>query len=501
MKKILLLILLIALSSSASFSQIKGEIYSDTANLTVYRVWGTHYERGYAYGYLANQKIMSVWNDFVVKNYSAYLPAVRALIGDPAHFTIGQNYVNEAKGILDGLGAAGADTTGLIYLDLLMVNFFTDLSGFVPFKSFAFQNCSSLMDWGAATVGTGLNGKTVISHHLDTDPVDSALVSNQVMVVHIPSEPGEQPWLLTGVAGQIVASQGVNKSGLCAFLNSVNGFNAQLSKGYEPMTITLRRALETIDINGDGLTNVNDVRYAINSNVKGYANGFIVCAAAPSTAGNDSLVGIIAELAPDAPYITYRNNTDFDSVRGDNLYAANNMIKRNNAQQYCSRYNATRQAINNTYNGVAIGSQDNWNIMKTYSTQASNLQFMQVIPENGVFKISARTYITPAFNITPQVFSLYTLFSETGIGISENTNSRNLQISVFPNPAENMLNLSAVKSFEKIKFDIIDFTGRILLSSLFTNNTSVDISGFSSGVYLIKLYADEYTVVKKFVKR
>jgi hypothetical protein len=501
MKKTLLVILFIALFSSVSYSQIKGEIYSDTANLTVYRVWGTHYERGYAYGYLANQKIMSVWNDFVVKNYSAYLPAVRALIGDPAHFTIGQNYINEAKGILDGLGAAGADTTGLIYLDLLMVNFFTDLSGFVPFKNFAFQNCSSLMDWGAATLGTDLNGKTVISHHLDTDPVDSALVSNQVMVVHLPSEPGEQPWLLTGVAGQIVASQGVNKSGLCAFLNSVNGFNAQLNKGYEPMTITLRRALETNDINGDGLTNVNDVRYAINSNVKGYANGFIVCAAAPSTAGDDSLVGIIAELAPDIPYITYRNTKDFDSVRGDNLYAANNMIKRNNAQQYCSRYNATRQAINNTYNGVGIGSQDNWNIMKTYSTQASNLQFMQVIPENDVFKISARTFITPAFNISPLVFSLYDLFSETGLGISENKVSLNLQISVFPNPAENTLNFRNSKSTVNTSFDIIDLTGRILMSSSFTNYTNVDVSEFASGVYLIKFYGNDFSSVQKFVKK
>lgn len=499
MKKLILLIFISLSTFSISYSQVNGEILSDTANLTVYRVWGTHYQRGYAYGYLAKEKIMTVWNDFVVKNYSSYLTIAKALIGDPAHFTLGTKYITEAEGILDGLGAAGGDTTGLTYLDLLMVNFFTDLSGFVPLKSMAIQHCSSMMNWGAATLGTDINGKTVIAHHLDGDVPDSALINNQVMVVHIPSEADEQPWLLTGIAGQIVASQGVNKSGLCAFLNSVNGFNAQMNKHYEPMTMTLRRALETYDINGDGLANVNDVRFAINTNINGYANGFIVCAAAPSTAGNDTLVGVVAELAPTVPYITYRNITDIDSLKGDNLYAANNMIKRNNAQEYCSRYISTRNAVNNTFDGINIGSQDNWDIMKTFSTQTSNLQFMQVIPENGTFKISARTVSTPAYDFAPTVFNLNSLFNLSGI--NEITAKSDLQVSVYPNPAENILTINSIGSLEKISFDIIDITGRILHSSTFNRNINIDISDLNSGVYIIKFFANNCSAVRKFVKK
>jgi hypothetical protein len=271
-----------------------------------------------------------------------------------------------------------------------------------------------------------------------------------------------------------------------------------MNKGYEPMTITMRRALESSDINGDGLTNVNDMRYAINSNINGYANGFIICAAAPSTAGNDSLIGVIAEIAPTLPYITYRNTKDFDSIRGDNLYAANNMIKRNNAQQYCSRYNNTRQAIN-LKNGVNISSQDNWNIMKLNSTQSSNLQFMQAIPENGVFKISARTMVVPAYDFAPQIFNLPDLFNLNGI--NENRTITNSVVSVFPNPAVNTINLVAESNSEKISFEIIDLTGRVLRSSTFSSNSIVDISGFSSGVYLIKFHSEDFTVVKKFVKR
>ncbi len=41
------------------------------------------------------------------------------------------------------------------------------------------------MSWGDATIGTCLDGKSVISRHLDWTP-DPAITENQAIVIHIP---------------------------------------------------------------------------------------------------------------------------------------------------------------------------------------------------------------------------------------------------------------------------------------------------------------------------
>ncbi|MBU0765620.1 MAG: hypothetical protein KJ607_12370, partial [Bacteroidetes bacterium] len=368
MKKYFCTLMILLISYQASISQVvNGEIISDTGRVTVVRIWGDHSERGYAYGYLCCNKILSFYTDFILPNYGSILPIAKAIIGNENYFSVDSVYVAEAQAIIDGMAAAGADTTGITYLDLFVFNFMTDLAGFYSLKGFNIQNCSSLMNWGDATAGTDLDGRSVIAHHLDALESDSAIVYNQVIVVHIPSEPDEQPWLLTGTAGQMVASQAVNSSGLSAFLNTVNGFDAEMNMAYEPVTLAIRKGIEKQDFNNDGQNNVNDIRDALSSNTNGYASGFIVCALGPSAAIEDSLIAVVAELAPQQPYVTFRTSSYSDTIAGDNLYAANSMIARNNAHQYCSRYWNVSNEINGNYNGQGIGSQDNWDIMRTKS--------------------------------------------------------------------------------------------------------------------------------------
>ncbi|OFY97929.1 MAG: hypothetical protein A2491_18255, partial [Bacteroidetes bacterium RIFOXYC12_FULL_35_7] len=411
MKKIVVIIcfFIVSVFSTVNAQPVNGEVVSDTGNIMVVKIWGTHYERGFAYGYLCSHKIFSVFSNYILPNYGGLLPLARSIIGNENYFSIDSIYVSEGKAMVAGMAAAGIDTTNISYLDLFVVNFMTDLQGFYSAKGII-QNCSSLMNWGDATLGTDLNGKAVIAHHLDASPLDTNLTNNQVVIIHVPSETDEQPWILTGTAGQMAASQALNIHGIAAFLNTVNGFNAELNKSYEPVTLAIRKGLEKTDFNNDGFHNVKDVRDAISSNVNGYASGFIVCSLAPSTAGEDSLIAMVAELAPQQPYTTFRYNNYNDSIDGDNLYASNDMVKRNNAQVYCPRYLNVSHEINTNYNGQNIGSMDNWNIMKTQSIQNINLQFIQVIPEDCVFKIAVSHYGNPAYQYSPQVFNFCELF-------------------------------------------------------------------------------------------
>jgi len=499
MKKVTLGFLLLFLWMLPSQAQsIQGEILSDSGNLKVVRVWGTHYDRGFAYGYLCEPYIMAVWDEYVVPNYGTVLPFARAIIANPGNFSIDSIFITEAQGIIDGLGAAGADTSGLSYLDLFVVNFMTDLEGFMPKAGFNTQQCSSLMNWGDATLNTDLAGKSVIAHHLDALSYDSVLAHNQVMVIHLPTESNEQAWLLTGVAGQMVASQAVNVSGIAAFVNTVNNFSATAGSGYEPMTLTLRKSLERADFNGDGLHNTNDVRAALLSNSQGYARGFVVCAIAPSSCLTDTLISMVAELAPSPPAITFRHTADVDSLIGDNLYAANEMIKRSNAQNYSSRYLQVKGAINGLYGGAGIGAQDNWDIMLDYSTQSTSLQFIQVIPEWNQFLISVSDNGLPAYHFAPQEFDLQELFSYSSVDEFGQTTSI---LKLFPNPAFETLSICFDGHTGSYPCVLTDITGRILLLIELQSGDAVDVSALSHGLYFLHINTPSGTLCGKFLKR
>ena len=500
MKKNILLIVFALFFLKISYSQqVNGYIHSDSGNVKVIKVWGTHYERGYAYGYLCANSILSVWNNFVVPNYGIYLPYAETIIDNPNNFFIDTKYISEVQGMLAGIADAGIDTTDISYKNLLIVNFITDIKAFLyKNKEIVLQNCSSLINWGDATNGTDLNGKTVISHLLDNHfCYDTAIAHNQHIVVHFPSEADEQPWLLTGTAGQIVGCQGVNNAGLSVFLNTVGGYTAIANKSYEPIGITMRKALEVNDYNNDGIHNVNDFKDAVLSNNNGYAGGFIVTSAAPSTAGNDDLIAIVAELAPQQPYITFRNNNDSDLINGDNLYAANGFIKRNNQFSFCSRYINVSNSVNYDYNSVNIGSEDNWNIMKTESNQGPNLQFIQVIPENRILKFSVYDN-NSAYELSPYIYNLDDLFL---LGNINELNYNKNEIFIYPNPViNNSFTIKSANSEILNIYEIFDINGKLVFSSTFKNKTTIDVSGFSKGFYIVKVCCNDRTFQQKLIK-
>jgi hypothetical protein len=195
----------------------------------------------------------------------------------------------------------------------------------------------------------------MITRHLDWDVVP-VLLRNQVMVIHIPTEANEQPWLLIGFAGQISVMSGVNQGGLAVMHQSMNDLvtPAQAFMYYEPITFSMRRAIERKDYNGDGRINVRDIWESISSNPGGVANNYIITGLAPSNAGNDEDIAMVAEVANTPPYYSIRHNTYPDNIPGQNLYAANAQISRNDALSYCDRY---ENVVDQLGDGIRISSK------------------------------------------------------------------------------------------------------------------------------------------------
>jgi hypothetical protein len=212
----------------------------------------------------------------------------------------------------------------------------------------------------------------------------------------------------------------------------------------------------------------------------------------------DSLIGVLVELAPQQPFITSRDVSFPDSVAGKNLYAANSMIKRDIAYDFCTRYTDVSTEINDTYGGQYIGSQDNWNIMVTKSAQNTNLQLIQVIPEDRIFKITVRDTANLAYQKNPMVFNLDDFFSTSGI--NETNAANKLSLSLYPNPVVNKLHIELNDNVKNARFEISDITGRIKYCSALKAKVDVNLSGFTSGVYLIKVFSDKSVLIRKFIK-
>ena len=396
-KNLILISFILIISNCSVAQKINGKIIKQNKYLTILKLHGTHKQRGFAYGYLLKDRVRVIYDNYIKQGFSGFLPYARKSI-ETGVFKIDKKYIIEAKAIISGMASAGADTSGFSYIDILIANSFLDFDAFT-------NGCSSLMSWGDATKHTKLKGKSVITRNMDWE-VSPLLMQNNVIVIHIPSEKDEQPWLMVGYAGQIGVLSGTNKGGLSVFQHMMYYDNQKFVEDkpkYEPIWFSLRKALEQNDFDKSGQNDVNDLRAVLTGNKEGYASGFIVSALAGSNSGADSLIALVAELAPNKPYLTFRAKKDNIKITGDNLFAANSPIKRNNEKGFCRRYFRVYKTL------LKIKSIDDsiaWEIMKEKSHLSQNLQTIQVIPENSELKLSIRKNIKQNKKQTPETYDL-----------------------------------------------------------------------------------------------
>jgi hypothetical protein len=505
MKKSIIILILFLGSSIQLFSQtVNGEILSDTNNVTIVKLWGTSEERGFAYGYLLGDKMLDeVLKEFMIPFWGDAWPAVKDLIEEGLCFHIDSVYQDEAKAMVNGAGAAGFDTTGITYIDVLAGNLWHDLGGFFT-KSKSGSFCSTFMNWNDATVGTDLDGCSVISRHADWPPA-AVLVNNAVIIIHIPSEENLQPWLMIGIAGDMAPYSGLNSSGLTLYLNGLGGqiWYPGYNLGYESIRFTFRKVLESGDYNQDSVNNMLDIYDAISSNTQGYSNGHIISALAPSTAIYDSLIALVAEVAPQEPFITFRTNSYNDTLPGDNLYAANSQIKRNNSRQYCTRY---LNIVDNMGPGTDIGSQQNWELMRDFSNGGtSNLMFMQYIPEWNQLKLSVHQNGAGAYLHDPITYDVSEFFLPP-VAITEEKMYKN-ELTISPNPMVSGTQIEYILYHNSsVNLKIIDLSGRVVatLVNKFQQQgkQKVAFNGTTlpAGIYFCVLKTNEGIQLKKMIK-
>jgi hypothetical protein len=496
---------------------VNGEILFSSENLTVIKVWGTQQEMGFAYGYLLPHKIRSVGVNGLIPLFGNYYEDARSILSDTNNFRIDSIYIIEAQAIIRGMETASPGITAdLDFIDVLLGTAADDVQDLLATSGYQGastleRSCSGLISWGEATEGTVLDGKTVVAHHNDGLPIDTCLTNNQVVIVRIPSEDNKQPWLSVVYAGDIGAYQGTNKSGISIFLQAMN-IDGTPSKGkkYEPTWFTTRKGLETRDFNDDGRENTEDFKDLPLTNPDGFASSLIFAVSAPSTEVHDSLIALMIETTHADPIYTFRANSYEDMIPGDNLYSANSSIKRKDSRLYCSRYYNVASHIGD---GMNIDSLKQWELMRDWSNQWNNYQFMQIIPELKVFKLAVRTLDTPAYQTTPMYFDLDVLFADPVTDVKDEITlpAGYVLEQNCPNPFNPSTVIGyrlTVNSYVTLK--VYDILGREVETLVDTEQPAgvyeVEFNvgtnrrfASTSGVYLYQLKAGNYTATRKML--
>ncbi|OUS01915.1 hypothetical protein A9Q86_04495 [Flavobacteriales bacterium 33_180_T64] len=96
--------------------------------------------------------------------------------------------------------------------------------------------------------------------------------------------------------------------------------------------------------------------------------------------------------------------------------------------------------------------------------------------------------------------NLDNIIASTTLDAEELTIQNEFEIS--PNPATAKLNIKLSNSFENASVIVYDVLGKKVYTKVLSNVTSsIDVSKWNSGVYLVRVYSDNQTLTKRFVKQ
>jgi len=73
----------------------------------------------------------------------------------------------------------------------------------------------------------------------------------------------------------------------------------------------------------------------------------------------------------------------------------------------------------------------------------------------------------------------------------------NTSTKLYPNPVENILNISSKNTVEKI--EVYNIQGQLI--NTFVNQKSINLNSITSGIYLIRLYSNNNMITKKIIKQ
>jgi hypothetical protein len=92
--------------------------------------------------------------------------------------------------------------------------------------------------------------------------------------------------------------------------------------------------------------------------------------------------------------------------------------------------------------------------------------------------------------------------TENLLGINDFDNTLSESIKLYPNPTNDIINLTASNGLNLTKLEVVDINGQVIKSVPIENSTNkeINVSNLSNGLYLINIYSLNGMVTKKIIK-
>lgn len=467
--------------------QINGTM-NTMGDKTILQVWGTHYERGYAQGYLLAQPIRDIFDEFYVLMYAFQDPVRYNYLWNwyQEHFNYHTRMHSEAEGMIAGMQAAGVNLyqptlqRDLGVEDVMLVNAFLDMNyvrgGMKDMPELMF-GCASLSSWGTATQQDSLlAGEKVITRWMDWTQIGS-LIANPLLVAHYPSEADEQNWLGFSVPGLLGALSAINASGVAAFVNVGNQSTVNNPGALDVILYDVRDGIERLDWDGNGSSNSQDVSAAVTAG--NHLSGTIIHTL--DSGGMDS-EPVVVETDHTGTAIRHANQNG--GLPSGHL-AATNHFRLLAYPVCCTRYSNIQDSL---YANPNVTAKRQWSLMAGAAGMETNLTALQYTPSTGKVLWASATASQPAWARPAILIDVVDMLAQNVAVTDPATAPPARLLEVGPNPlrADMPLNLKADFGMEEIR--VFNTRGQLVYSAQLTKGraASLPLSGFPAGLYILK---------------
>ena len=90
--------------------------------------------------------------------------------------------------------------------------------------------------------------------------------------------------------------------------------------------------------------------------------------------------------------------------------------------------------------------------------------------------------------------------SETAVSVADyDAIDNNNELKIFPNPADEYLNIHLAGSNKKISFEIYNILGERVISKQLLSEQKINIRELPAGIYILRMLSEKFHYFKKFI--
>lgn len=224
---------------------------TEIEGISILRIWGSPWEKGYAHGYLIAEDIVTMLDNFISGNTfglnadkweNEVMPAISI-------FNIEQRFEEELQGMLAGIEARAGGKVNIPALDRSLK--YDDLAAINIGPDFFGIECSSFSAWGSMTA----DSNTITGRNFDWQEIPGVF-EKQYVIVYVSTVGSNRLGFVTinwpGIIGCFTV---MNAEGVTLNINDTNGYPPIQTFGFYPRILIYREAIES----AHAVTAINDI--------------------------------------------------------------------------------------------------------------------------------------------------------------------------------------------------------------------------------------------------